>query len=62
MKTAILIVLFLMCASVPAAALLDMGGQKIVVLTADEFIAAMRDKDAEIERLKSERKKGCGLI
>lgn len=45
-----------------AAALLDMSGQKIVVMTADEFLAAVKAKDDEIARLTSERKKDCGLI
>lgn len=45
-----------------AAALLDMGGAKIIVLTADEFVQAMAAKDAEIAALKAERKKDCNLI
>lgn len=48
--------------SAHAAALLDMGGQKIVVLTGDEFMQLMQGKSAEIEALQLELarvKKGC---
>ena len=49
-----------------AAALLDMNGQKIVVLTGDEFFKAMKAKDDEIEALKAQladkRKVECNLL
>ena len=52
MKTLVLVLLLLVCAAVPAAALLDMGGQKIVVLTAEEFIRVIEGKDAELSALR----------
>lgn len=52
--------------SARAAAILNMNGQRIVVLTAEEFIAAMQAKDAEIARLTdaldAKRKVDCDLI
>lgn len=45
-----------------AAALLDMAGQKIIVMTADEFVGLLKDRDAEIAKLKAERKADCGII
>lgn len=44
------------------AALLDMAGAKIIVMTADEMLQLIAAKDAEIKRLQDERKKDCGLI
>lgn len=44
------------------AALLDMDGRKIVVLTGDEFVATMKQRDDEIARLQLELarvRKGC---
>lgn len=45
-----------------AAALLDLAGQKVIVMTGEEFVVLMQEKDAEIAKLKSERKKDCGII
>lgn len=66
MKALVLVLLLLVCAAVPAAALLDMGGQKIVVLTAEEFVKVIEGKDAEIavlrDRLDTRRRVECPLI
>lgn len=49
-----------------AAALLDMDGKKIVVLTGDEFVATMKGKDDEVAALKAkleaQHKAECNLI
>jgi len=49
-----------------AAAVLDIGGQKIIVMTGDDFIAAMRAKDAEIntlrDKLDARTKIECNLV
>lgn len=60
---AIVAVLALACAtSVQPAALLEMGGARIIVMTAEELQQALGQQQAEIERLKADRKKECGLI
>lgn len=49
-----------------AAAILDMGGQKLVVLTAEEFVRLVEGKDAEIarlqEKLDTRRRVECPVI
>lgn len=62
MKAVLLVLLLLVCSAVPAAALLDLGGQKIIVMTADEFVVLMKERDDELAKLKAERKTDCGLI
>lgn len=52
--------------SARAAAILDMGGQKLVVLTAEEFVRLVEGKDAEIarlqEKLDTRRRVECPVI
>lgn len=66
MKLFLLVALLLVCAAVPAAALLDMNGQKIVVLTAEEFLKVIEAKDAEIAALQAKldtrRRVECPVI
>ncbi len=49
-----------------AAAILDLGGQKLVVLTAEEFMRLVESKDAEIarlqEKLDTRRRIECPVI
>lgn len=49
-----------------AAAILDLGGQKLVVLTAEEFMRLVESKDAEIarlqEKLDTRRRVDCPVI
>ena len=62
MRLALALMLLAWAASVEPAALLNLGGARIIVMTAEEFEQAMALQLAEIERLKAERKKDCGLI
>lgn len=65
-----IVVWFLLLATIAigvarGAALLDLNGAKVIVMTEDELaeIAALvRKKDAEIAAARAERKKECGLI
>ena len=45
-----------------SAAILDMNGAKIVVMTQDELVKLLELKEAEIKAARDERKKECGLI